>query len=181
MVFRLHPIRDFFDRVLPLDDTRPFRTPDPGPRLVLVDANVLIGARHGDGACLATLRRLETEGRLATTTQVRDEVHATLDYDIELLTPGAADPVFVEQYVGNGKRASDADLSLLQAALEHRVTAILTRDSDLLFRAVTGIIQERTGRTVRVLKPRAYQRRRARHARPHRNPTTVVMPRTVSA
>jgi hypothetical protein len=179
MGFNLHPVRDFFNRVLPIDPPKGPASPRPAP-WVLVDANIVIYAIHANPSCRKVLDRLSAEGRLASTPAILQELRfaGPLPWRIQILVPGQADQVF-DQDVGNGKRASVADLSLLQAALEYPVETVLSNDSDLLWRAVTGPIRMKTGRNVRVMRATEYLQKGSRA--PRHNPTQYIMPKNVAA
>ncbi len=138
---------------------RPPPRPRGRTRKWLCDANVFIGVDPaGRSAAAAILARAGDGVILATTRECAAElVH---DYavppDLVIVDVGPIDPALEtladETATLTGKRASRADLSLVQALIhDPEWDGILTADGDLFRMEVAIRVRESTGRDVRVM------------------------------
>jgi rRNA-processing protein FCF1 len=131
------------------------RTPD----LFLVDAMVFIGAQNGAEVPLRILEQAGGRYALATTPDVLAELRtararARADGAEVIDAAGVDLGAFEDVWYAYEKRPSEADLSLLRAALKDaRVRGIVTSDSDLTETAAGAVLTHLAGRRIRVVRP----------------------------
>lgn len=127
----------------------------------LVDAMVPIGAQHRDPVAEAILDHAGVWYALATTPQVLAELLTggarQRAEALEVVEVVAIDPAFEGFWYAYHKRPSEADRSLLQAALQDgRVRGIITSDGDLTETGAGALVSKLAGRQVRVLRPAVF-------------------------
>jgi hypothetical protein len=128
----------------------------------LADASVFINAERWQWEqCQLVLRHAGSGYRLATTTLVRDELHHSYElpaeFDVVAVDPEDLHPDLVAAAEANrdrvdGHEASEADLSLVQAAIDDdRFEGILSEDLDHEGLHPPSLVREIAGHEVEVL------------------------------
>ena len=112
-------------------------------RVFLVDANVIIYALEEKGECGSYCRRVLSRSDVATTRRVLEEVQTVeLDYSLRVFEVKSISGELRELRATGLKQPSEADLSLVQAALDHpEVGGIVTYDRDFERIAAAGLVQ----------------------------------------
>lgn len=139
--------------------------------LYLADASVFINAERWQWAqCQLVIEKAGSAYALATTDLVRDELHHAYRLPAELeiveVDPDDLHPQLVAAAEANrdpatGKRASQADLSLIQAAIDdERFAGILSEDRDHAGLHPPSLVEQIAGHTIEALDCDAFCRRR---------------------
>jgi predicted nucleic acid-binding protein len=114
-------------------------------RVFLLDANVFLYALNNDPAYGRDCMEVLLLGSVATTEQVLAEVHQEVKPTILIYKIKALAAEIQELQATSFKQPSAADLSLLQAALDHpEVGGIITYDADFKAIATAGFIQSKS-------------------------------------
>lgn len=139
----------------------------------LLDANVFICARRWKHR--ASIEILEAAGQrfsLATTKQILNELHHSyqLPRSMEVATPLQIDDRVRQACEANatalGKKASEADMSLIQACVDSDFDGIISHDPDLLNVHVTSLVESICGRAPECVHPNQFAKRISRVATP---------------
>ena len=114
-------------------------------RVFLLDANVFLYALNNHPAYGWDCTEVLLLGSVATTEQVLAEVHQDFKPTIPIYRIGTLAAELKELQASSLKQPSAADLSLLQAALNHpEVGGIITYDADFKAIASAGFIQSKS-------------------------------------
>jgi len=142
-----------------MDEAPPSRPAKVKP-VWLCDANVFINAyRWNWPECRAFVSRIGDHYDVAITEQIHGELLGfgiELPFPVRIIACGAFDPKIIEagSRLPNGKHVSDADLSLVQALLEHpEFAGIISADRDVHALHPPSIVRQITGREVATYSP----------------------------
>ena len=114
-------------------------------RVFLLDANIFLYALNNDPVHGRECTEVLLLGSVATTEQVLTEVHQNQKPTIPIYKIKTIAPEIKELQANSFKQPSAADLSLLQAALDHpEVGGIITYDADFKAIATAGYIQSKS-------------------------------------
>ena len=117
----------------------------PKQRVFLLDANIFVYALNNDPMHGRDCTEVLLLGSVATTEQVLAEVHQDAKPTIPIYKIKVIAPEIQELQTNSMKQPSAADLSLLQAALDHpEVSGIITYDADFKAIATAGFIQSKS-------------------------------------
>lgn len=115
------------------------------PTHYLVDANVVLYALNNDERWGKACDRAVNMLPIATTKRVFKEIRRHCPYYMKLYTVRDIEPAVAELHANRVKQPTEADLSLIQAAIDHpEIKGIISYDSDLKAVAATGIISKRS-------------------------------------
>ena len=114
-------------------------------RVYLIDANIIIYALEKKDKRGRDCRLLLSRDDIATTKRILEEVHRDFDRSLKIYRVKRISEELRELRTNTFKQPSEADLSLIQAALDHpEITGIITYDRDFKNIATAGLIQLKT-------------------------------------
>lgn len=112
------------------------------PGIYLVDANIIIYALEKEDYRNKSCRKILNREDIATTRRVLEEVHRDFKNNLKIYTVRRISKELRELRTNTLKQPSEADLSLIQAAIDHpEVAGIITYDKDFKNIATAGLIQ----------------------------------------
>ncbi len=115
------------------------------PGIYLVDANIIIYALEKEDYRNKSCRKILNREDIATTRRVLEEVHRDFKNNLKIYTVRRISKELRELRTNTLKQPSEADLSLIQAAIDHpEVAGIITYDKDFKNIATAGLIQTKS-------------------------------------
>ena len=116
-------------------------------KIYLVDANVIIYAMEKKNITGKICKKVLSRSDIATTERVLKEVQCEINISLKVFRVKKISDELKELKANTLKQPSEADLSLIQAAMDHpEINGIITYDRDFKNIATSGIIQTKSSK-----------------------------------